>query len=317
MRDYVIDLVMVCVVFSTILIFTNHPIAYADTYSFVINVDGYDGMSNITVYILASDASILYRGIFNSTPIEFSANVTDAKVLILVYKAVPYVYQIEQLTQTNVINITLYDVVYDDSSIIIKSRHLFIERGFGTLTIYESTVFQNVGDKIIMNGTRLKVYLPPNYINLNSSIMSCCLDQTSWGFTLTLMVDLFPNQEYPVTYSYEIPISGKEELLSVVEPYKTSLLMIAIEDGLNVGEVSGMEFWGTTQQENKNFNIYRAVDIPSENAVSILLTNLGGPTVDLPLIIVLISSIMIVGLGIARYYRRYKSHNLAHREDLI
>ncbi len=279
--------------------------ANVDTrYKIKIYVSGYDGESPIIVNLFDLNYTLLYNQTYVGSQIEFPVNDSGEYIVALIYKKVPYVKQVTISNNETVLNFTVYEVIDNDSSIDIPVHHVVINPQGSYLEVMEVVFFRNVGDKVVINGTKIRMYLPPEYRKFNSDIMSCCLENTEWGFIFNLMGNLLPGEAYRVTYTYEIPVSGDAYPFEVEVPYNTEYLLLAVSYGYETENPVNINYRGEIEVENGKYVLFEGYNITKNEKIGLMIKGIGSKNAwVLPLLVVATSG-AIIGFSVWSVFRK-------------
>jgi uncharacterized membrane protein len=239
--------------------------------------------------------------------IELVINSSGEYIVAIVYKKVPYVKSISVSDPITTVNFTVYDVVKGDSTISIPVHHIIIAPQGSYIQVMEVVFFKNIGDKVVINGTEIKMFLPEEYIKFNSDVMSCCLENTDWGFIFKLMDNLLPGEAYRITYTYEIPVSSDDYYFEIPVSYFTEYVLIAIKEGYEINELLNLVYKGQISVEDGNYVLYEGYNITKDMKVGLLIKGVGGGNIWVLSVIILVTSVSIVTLSFWSVFKRKPS----------
>ena len=278
-----------------------------DAYRIVVNLGGYDGESALLTSLYDVNNNLLYNETLYGDVLNLTVLSPGTYYLAIVYKRVTYFQQINVSDSLVVVNITLYDVMESDTTVDIPVHHIIINPQGGYLQVMEVAFFRNTGDKVIINGTKLRMYLPREFMKFQSDIMSCCVEIKEWGFVFNLMANLFPGQAYRVTYNYEIPVSGDEYYFEVEIPYSTSYLLIAVKAGYEISNPRNLNYVGTIDVQQGSYSIYEAYNLTPGAKVGLTIKGVGASNLWVLSALVAVTSVSVVTLSLWSIFRKKPS----------
>lgn len=277
------------------------------SYRIDIYIDGYDGVSPVIVNVFDENLSLIFNETFSSDFIEFMLNESGDYYVAVIYKKVPYVRQVSISSGLATINFTVYDVINDDSTINVPVHHIILYPEGSSIKVMGVFFVRNNGDHVVINGTRIRVYLPKDYIKLSSDVMSCCIEQVEEGFIFNLMTNLLPNQVYRVTYSYELPVTSQDYYFEIPTSYYTEYIMVAVKEGYEIGNPLNLVYKGQIDVEEGKFRIYEGYNLSAGAKVGLLIKGVGGGNVWVLSALVVGTSGFIIALTLWSAFKRKPS----------
>jgi hypothetical protein len=240
-----------------------------------ISIDGYDGISNISISLLDSNM----RNIQNKTVKTDSISFVDVPLnhmyqVLLHYKGVPYTVSVNATQSQSPVHIQVYDPDVSDDNLIITFHHIAITRAVNSLNITEFIQFTNVGNKV-KNGTEIKISMPSDFKNFRSSY-SCCVQRTDFGFFFTLPAPLFPNGTQNFDILYEISSDSDQYEFSKRQYYDTAFAVLTVSaDDLQVVSTDNLQSEGQIDINQRSFYAYSVPNVFAGDGFSVTVTGYG------------------------------------------
>ncbi len=276
----------------------------AGKFNVKVYLEGYDGVSEVKLGVYDSSFNNLFNVTFTGDSYNLSLERRGEYVFVLTYKDVPYMENVEVRRNNTEVYFVVYEPIKDDSMVDIAAHHVIVEPKGGYIEVIGIIFFRNIGDKVIVNGTQMKVYLPRDFIKLKTSIMSCCVEVKEWGFIFDLMGYIYPNDTFRVNYAYEIPVSSDKYVFSFPVAYDTEFLLIAVKEGYEVVNPVNLEYSRDIDLDNGRFKVFEVSDLVRDTEVSLEIRGVGSSGITTMTMLIIVTSAFVVFLSVYNVFAR-------------
>jgi len=286
------------------LVLTFPVVFSAGKFNVRIYLEGYDGVSEVKLGVYDSSFNNLFNVTFAREVYNLTLDRRGEYIFVLTYKEVPYMENVEIRRNNSEVYFILYEPIKDDSAVDIVAHHVIIEPKGGYIEVIGIIFFRNIGDKVIVNGTQMKVYLPKDFIKLKTSIMSCCVEVKEWGFIFDLMGYIFPNETFRVNYAYEIPVSSDKYVFSFPVSYDTEFLLVAVKTGYEIANPVNLEYSREIDLDNGRFNVYEVSNLPKDAEISLEIRGVGSTGITTMTMLIIITSASVIFLSLYNVFAK-------------
>lgn len=186
-------------------------------------------------------------------------DVEEPYIVAFTLQGIPYsnVFRFKNSTSARV-DFRLLSATTSDEEIEAYMHHLIVDVEDGHLKVLEAITYRNMGDEVF-NNSWLRVWLPPEAVDLSTEIMDCCLQVTEEGIRFDPMEPIFPGEQYETSLSYRLKIRSSSLVLQKKIHYDTETLYIFIKktSGIKAENVTGLKYEGERTLGGQGYLIFK------------------------------------------------------------
>ncbi len=238
-----------------------------------ILVEGHDGTTSFNAVLLNSSLGVVESKTVHKSQFNFDNILIDEQYSILVnYKGVEYISTLNVTETLQQLVIQVFEPITSDENIIVSFHHVSITKEDNHLNIVEILEFMNLGANIY-NGSDLKIAMPENFENFQSSYSSCVIS-TDFGFFFDIPLPLMPNETVRVDLRYTLDPDANDYQFTKLMYYDTAMLILTVNsEDLRVTSTSeNLESRGLVPIDDQTFDAYSISGIFEGQGFSITVT---------------------------------------------